>query len=130
MVDWVPGPPRRGANVRSMIEFGGRVAGSYFVGSLTSNAANVLIGGCSAAGPLGLYSKTWSLITKPVNHIVTPTGNVAITALSRIQDDPECLLEWIPPVREEITFLKTLISDLRSPRQLIQPAAEGNAIAS
>lgn len=89
MVHWRPSLPRRGANVRSMVTFGGHVAAAYFVGSLTSNAANILIGWYWAAGPLGLYSKAYSLVTKPVTQIITPVGNIAINTLSRIQHDPE-----------------------------------------
>lgn len=89
MARWRPGLPRRGAGIRTMVAFGSHVAASYFVGSVTGSASSVLIGRYWAAGDLGLYSKASNLLARPVTQIVEPTGKVAVSSLSRIQDDPE-----------------------------------------
>ena len=44
MVKWRPSLPRRDAQVGSMIAFGGNVAASYFIITVSRSADNVLIG--------------------------------------------------------------------------------------
>jgi O-antigen/teichoic acid export membrane protein len=89
MVNWRPDLPRRGAKVGSMVAFGGHVAASYLVSSFTGNSANILIGWYWAAGPLGLYSRAYNLLMRPVTQILGPASGVAIPTLSRIHGDPE-----------------------------------------
>lgn len=88
MVRWLPGLPRRGVRVRSLIVFGGNVAASYFVTNLTRSADSVLIGWYWGAGPLGLYSRAYNLLMLPVRQLSGPAGSVAVPAFSRIHDDP------------------------------------------
>lgn len=94
MVRWRPGLPRRGADVRSMVSFGGKVAVSYMIINWVRSADNVLIGWYWGAGPLGLYSRAYNLLMLPVNQLNTPVGGVAIPALSRVHDDPELFARY------------------------------------
>jgi O-antigen/teichoic acid export membrane protein len=89
MVNWRPGPYRRDSEVGSMISFGGNVAASYFIISVSRSADNVLIGRYTGAGPLGLYSRAYNLLMIPVRQLSSPIGGVAVPAFSRTQDDPE-----------------------------------------
>jgi O-antigen/teichoic acid export membrane protein len=89
MVNWRPGPPRRNAEIGSMIAFGGNVAASYFIVNVSRSADNILIGRYSGAGPLGLYSKAYNLLMLPVRQLSGPAGSVAIPAFSRTHDDPD-----------------------------------------
>ncbi len=89
MVRWTPGPPRRDANVRSMVVFGGNVAASYFIYNVNRSADNILVGWYCGAAPLGLYSKAYNLLMLPVRQLSAPVGSVAVPAFSRIQNDPE-----------------------------------------
>ena len=89
MVKWRPGLPRRGAQVGSMIAFGGNVAASYFVINISRSADNILIGRYTGVGPLGLYSRAYNLLMLPVRQLSGPAGSVAIPAFSRTQDEPE-----------------------------------------
>jgi O-antigen/teichoic acid export membrane protein len=89
MVNWRPGPPRRDAQIGSMIAFGGNVAASYFIITVSRSADNVLIGWYSGAGPLGLYSRAYNLLMLPVRQLSAPAASVAIPAFSRVQGDPE-----------------------------------------
>ena len=89
MVKWRPGLPRRDAQVGSMIAFGGNVAASYFIITVSRSADNVLIGWYWGAGPLGLYSRAYNLLMLPVRQLSAPAAGVAIPAFSRIQSDPE-----------------------------------------
>jgi PST family polysaccharide transporter len=89
MVKWRPGLPRRAPGVGSMIAFGGSVAASYFIVTVSRSADNVLIGWHLGAGPLGLYSRAYNLLMLPVRQLSAPAGSVAIPAFSRTQGDPE-----------------------------------------
>lgn len=89
MVKWVPGLPRRDANVRSLIAFGGNVAASYVLITVNRSADNALIGWYWGAGPLGLYSRAYNLLMLPVRQLSAPAGSVVVPAFSRIQSDPE-----------------------------------------
>jgi PST family polysaccharide transporter len=88
MVNWRPSLPRRDPGVGSMISFGGNVAASYFVITVTRSADNILIGRYLGPDPLGLYSRAYNLLMLPVRQLIMPAGSVAIPTLSRLQDDP------------------------------------------
>lgn len=94
MARWMPGPPRRNANVRSLISFGGNVAASYLVITLTRSADSILIGWHWGAGPLGLYSRACNLLMLPVRQLGAPARSVAVPAFSRVQVDPERLARY------------------------------------
>ena len=89
MVKWIPGLPRRNAQVAPMLAFGGNVAASYVLLNLIRSADNVLIGRYLGAGPLGLYSRAYNLLMLPARQLQMPVGSVAIPALSRLQVAPE-----------------------------------------
>ncbi len=86
---WRPGPPRRRSGVRPMLAFGGNLTGFSFVNYFARNADNILIGWAIGAGPLGLYSKAYALLTLPIRQINAPLAGVAIPALSRLQNEPD-----------------------------------------
>src|ERR1700730_4019611 len=94
MVNWRPGLPRRDAGVRSLVSFGGNVAASYVIFNWIRSADNVLIGWYWGAGPLGLYSRAYSLLTLAVSQITAPASSVAIPTFSRIQGDPELFAKY------------------------------------
>ena len=94
MVNWRPSLPRRDTQVGSMIAFGGNVAASYFVITVSRSADNILIGRYAGAHPLGLYSKAYNLLMLPVRQLSAPAGSVAIPSFSRTQDDPERLARY------------------------------------
>ncbi|MEM8738121.1 MAG: lipopolysaccharide biosynthesis protein [Planctomycetota bacterium] len=86
---WVPGPPRRRSGVRTMLAFGGNVTGFQFINYFARNADNAMIGYAWGPGPLGLYTRAYSLMLMPVSKMNTPLTNLAVPALSRMQDQPD-----------------------------------------
>lgn len=89
MIKWRPSLPRRYAQVGSMMAFGGNIAASYFIITVSRSADNVLIGRYIGAGPLGLYSRAYNLLMLPVRQLSAPAASVAVPAFSRTQGDPE-----------------------------------------
>lgn len=94
MVRWLPGLPRRGTSVRSLVSFGGHVAASYLVMNVYRSSDSVLIGWRWGAGPLGLYSRAFNLLMLPVRQLGAPARGVAVPAFSRVQHDPERLARF------------------------------------
>jgi O-antigen/teichoic acid export membrane protein len=105
MAGWIPGLPHRDAKVKSLIAFGGNVAGSYLVWNIYQNADNVLIGWHWGAGPLGLYSRAYNLLMLPIRQLGGPSRSVAVPAFSRVQSEPELLARYYLRVANIIMWI-------------------------
>jgi O-antigen/teichoic acid export membrane protein len=88
---WVPGRPGRMCDVRSMLHFGWMAACNNLVVFLAWNFDSILLGRFWGADALGLYGRAYQLATLPVHQLNGAITNVAFSALSRIQDDPDRL---------------------------------------
>jgi O-antigen/teichoic acid export membrane protein len=85
---WIPGRPCRGVGIRSMMRFGGTLTLNGLVLYLASNGEKVLLGRFWGAEALGIYGRAYQLIRIPTDNLNSAVGDVAFSALSRIQDDP------------------------------------------
>lgn len=86
---WIPGWPRRGTGVRSMLAFGGHVTGFQFVNYFARNGDNAMLGFAWGAGPLGLYTRAYSLMMLPANKINAPLTGLVVPLLSRLTEQPD-----------------------------------------
>jgi len=91
---WVPGLPRRGVGIRSMIHFGGALTLNGIVLYAAYNFQNLLLGRFWGAEALGFYGRASQLIGIPVDNLNSAVGAVAFAALSRLQDDPPRLKRY------------------------------------
>jgi O-antigen/teichoic acid export membrane protein len=85
---WIPGRPRRRIGIRSMMHFGGTVTLNGLVVYIASNFEKVLLGRFWGADALGIYGRAYQLINIPTANLNSAAGEVAFSALSRLQDDP------------------------------------------
>jgi PST family polysaccharide transporter len=85
--DWRPGLPRRVEGVGSMVRYGLSVAGSSLLNRLCLSMDNMLIGAVWGARSLGLYARAYDLLLLPASQIGVPVGRIAITGLSRLQQN-------------------------------------------
>ena len=85
---WIPGRPRTGVGVRSMMHFGGGVTIIGIIVYIAYNLDKVLLGRFWGAEALGIYGRSFQIINIPTDNLNTAVGEVAFAALSRIQDDP------------------------------------------
>jgi O-antigen/teichoic acid export membrane protein len=85
---WVPGMPKRGVGIRSMLRFGGTITLNGFVAYVAYNAEKVLIGHYWGADAIGIYGRAYQLVNIPTDNLNSAVGEVAFSALSRVQDDP------------------------------------------
>jgi len=91
---WVPGMPHRQAGVRSMIRFGGTVTLNGLVVYVANNFEKILLGRYWGVDALGLYGRAYQLVNIPTDNINSSVGEVAFSALSRLQDDPTRLKSY------------------------------------
>lgn len=104
---WRPGLPMLDAGVGSMLVFGGNVTGFNVTNYFARNADKILIGGVWGEGPLGLYSKAYTLMMLPLTQINIPLAQVAIAALSKCREDPERYASYYLKAISVITLVTT-----------------------
>jgi O-antigen/teichoic acid export membrane protein len=85
---WIPGRPHRCASLRSMMGFGGTLTLSCLAFYFTTNLEKVLLGRFWGAEAIGLYGRAYQLIRFPIDNLNSAVGQVAFSALSRVQDNP------------------------------------------
>jgi PST family polysaccharide transporter len=86
---WLPGRPRRGADVKGLLGFGAHLAGSSVVNYLGKSVDAALLGWRWGPTPVGLFGNARRLMQLPITQLHAPVMQVALPALSRIAHDPE-----------------------------------------
>lgn len=86
---WIPGLPRRGTGVGSMLRYGGAAMLNNVVTYVAYNADKVLLGRFWGAQTLGVYARAYQLINVPNQSFNTIFAQVAFPALSRLQNDAD-----------------------------------------
>jgi O-antigen/teichoic acid export membrane protein len=85
---WVPGMARRRTGIRSMLHFGGTLTLNGLVAYVAFNAEKVMIGRFWGVDAIGIYGRAYQLLSIPTDNVNSAVGEVAFSALSRLQDDP------------------------------------------
>lgn len=91
---WIPGRPRRNAGVRSLIRFGGTLTLNGLVMYVAYNMEKVLLGRFWGAEAIGLYGRAYQLVNIPTDNLNVSVGEVAFSALARVQNDPPRLRSY------------------------------------
>ncbi|HEY4901935.1 MAG TPA: lipopolysaccharide biosynthesis protein [Candidatus Sulfotelmatobacter sp.] len=91
---WMPGAPRRRSGLRSMIRFGGTITLNGAVMYVAYNFEKVLLGRFWGAEAIGVYGRAYQLVNIPTDNLNSAVGEVAFSALSRVQDDPPRLRSY------------------------------------
>jgi PST family polysaccharide transporter len=84
---WRPGLPRR-ESMAGVLRFGGQLTVVEILMYLGSNIDNSLIGRFYGPGPLGQYSRAYTLLLLPLQLIAAPLASVAMPALCRLRHEP------------------------------------------
>jgi O-antigen/teichoic acid export membrane protein len=87
-MSWIPGLPRLRAGTGAMLRFGGTLTLNGLVIYVAYNFEKVLLGRFWGADALGLYGRSYQLVTIPTDNLNWAIGGVAFSALSRLQHDP------------------------------------------
>jgi PST family polysaccharide transporter len=91
---WIPGKPRGGSEIRSMMHFGGTLTVNGLVIYIATNCEKVLLGRFWGVDAIGLYGRAYQLVNIPTDNLNSAAGEVAFAALSRLQDDPQRLKNY------------------------------------
>ena len=91
---WVPGMPHRRAGIRPLMRFGGTLTVNGLIVYVASNFEKVLLGRFWGADAIGIYGRAYQLIRIPTDTLNGAVGEVAFSALSRLQDDPSRLRSY------------------------------------
>jgi len=84
---WRPGPPARVAGLRSLLSFGGHLAGVSFLTALTRVVDKILLGFATGARQVGLYNRSYNLLVVALTQVAEPITIVAVAAMSRIRNE-------------------------------------------
>ncbi|MFZ3215824.1 MAG: lipopolysaccharide biosynthesis protein [Candidatus Acidiferrales bacterium] len=119
---WMPGRPRRGVGIGSMLRFGGTVTLNGLVVYVAYNLEKILLGRYWGAETVGIYGRAYQLSTIPTDNLNSSVGGVAFSALSRLQHDPS---------RIRTSFLKiySLILALTLPITIVFAIFANDAVA-
>jgi O-antigen/teichoic acid export membrane protein len=94
LAGWIPGAPRRGAGVRSMLQLGATVTLNGVVVYIAYNLDKVLLGRFWGADVLGIYGRAYYLIDIPTSNLNAAIGGVTFSALSRLREDHDRLKSY------------------------------------
>jgi PST family polysaccharide transporter len=84
---WVPSLPRRTGKTGAAIRFAAKVYGGFCLAYSTQNLDNLLVGWRFNAVALGFYKKAFDLFALTASQLTAPLNNVALAALSRLNQD-------------------------------------------
>ena len=85
---WIPGVPRERAGIRSMMHFGGSLTLIGLLGYIANNADKVMIGRFWGVDAIGIYGRAYQIVSIPTDNLNSAIGEVAFSALSRLQNQP------------------------------------------
>ncbi len=86
---WRPSLPARNSGTRSLLGFGANLTASSFLWSVARGADGLLLGRFCGSAALGLYSRAAALMVRPVQQLMAPVESVFVSALARVQAQPE-----------------------------------------
>jgi polysaccharide transporter, PST family len=101
----LPRRPHRGAGVRDMLVFGGRVTAFDFVNYFARTSDNIVVGRFIGADALGLYSRAYNLFMLPITQIRAPLSQVALPAMSALHTEPAQYRQFYTRMLEAMAVL-------------------------
>jgi O-antigen/teichoic acid export membrane protein len=85
---WLPRWYSRRHSVRELLGFGWNIVATNLLVYAGSQIDTILVGLKFGTTPLGLYNRAYQLVMTPLSQVRSPTKNVALPVLSRVQEDP------------------------------------------
>ncbi len=107
---WIPSPPRRTGDTGALVRFAAKVYGQYSISYSNQNIDNLLIGWRFNALALGFYKKAYDLFALSASQITSPLHNVALAALSRLNNDHERFRRYFASSLGMIAFVGMAVS--------------------
>jgi PST family polysaccharide transporter len=102
---WVPSLPRRGVGTRALLGFAIKVYGRFSANYFARNFDNLLVGWRFNAAALGYYKKAYDLFALSAGKLTSPLDNVALSALSRLNHDPDRFKRYLANTLGIVAFI-------------------------
>ena len=102
---WLPGHPKRGSGLRTLMRFGGFVAGGNVLYLVSENIVPVIIGKTAGAANVGLFGRASRLTEQFIDQVTAPLSQVALPVLSKLQDERLRLRGGICQILEKVTVV-------------------------
>ncbi|MFW5469301.1 oligosaccharide flippase family protein [Knoellia sp. CPCC 206435] len=93
--DWLPGRPRRGADMRHLYGFGVNYALSQLIGYVGNNLHTLALGFFTSAGSAGIYSRAYQLSIGTLDQVKAPATTVILPSLASARSQPNVLLQQL-----------------------------------
>jgi PST family polysaccharide transporter len=107
---WIPRLPVRGVGTRAILGFAAKVYARFSANYFTRNFDNLLVGWRFNAATLGFYKKAYDLFALTASQLTGPLDNVALAALSRLNQDPVSFRRHLARSLGIITFAGMAVS--------------------
>ena len=107
---WIPSLPRRTGKTGAVIRFAAKVYGQFGLRYSTRNVDNLLVGWRFNAVALGFYKKAFDLFALSASQLTAPMDNVALAALSRLNQDPPRFRRYFANALGIIAFVGMAVS--------------------
>lgn len=88
LTPWHPGRPRRGADMRGLLTFGGHTFVVHLLNYASTNVGIVMLGRTTTDQAVGLFSRAIQLVNLPIDQLITPLTRVVVPGLSDATDPP------------------------------------------
>ena len=99
---WLPGLPKRGSGIGTLLRTGKYLTGFNIVVFLSRNLDQILLGRFWGPAPVGLYKQPAQLLLLPGSLFSFPLTYIMTPALSALQNSPERYREYY---RRAVSFL-------------------------
>lgn len=86
LTPWHPGLPRRGADMRGLLTFGGHTFVVHALNYASTNVGIIMLGGTTTDRAVGLFSRAIQLVNLPIDQLITPLTRVVIPGLADTTD--------------------------------------------
>jgi PST family polysaccharide transporter len=110
LVRWIPSLPRRTGKTGAVLRFAAKVYGQFSLRYSTRNIDNLLVGWQFNAAALGFYKKAFDLFALSASQLTAPLDNVALAALSRLNNDPVRFRRYLASSIGIIAFVGLAVS--------------------
>jgi O-antigen/teichoic acid export membrane protein len=87
--EWRPQKPMRRSGTRPLVRFGADLTLVGIIYGFSRGFDVLLIGRFLGSDSVGLYSRASALLTRPIERLLTPIQAVIVSALSRLQTQPD-----------------------------------------
>jgi len=86
---WMPKPPSRNQDTRSILGFATNLYGRFSFNYATRNTDNLIVGWRFGPTSLGFYKKAYDLFVMPANQLIIPVADVVLSTLGRLKSGSE-----------------------------------------